>query len=249
MIRAREDARTAKAGALDSWRSRCARYLVDGVAADADLRHEIVQLEADREEFEAAIDTADTKLGQLTDDKAFDASYRERVNAFNGIDAEVNSLREEQTGYNAQIELLKKNGRALREKAGAAEGRTVAQAEQELRDADTSVGQAQRRKGITEQTVKDARKALAAAERGEDVAVAQVQALRAAGFTEIVPLVDVVSLTEEQRSVWEARLLPYRHVVVVTDAAAAQAALRAVPGSLLVEANPVGCSPHIAGLV
>ncbi|MGW5666347.1 hypothetical protein ACWEVO_00005, partial [Micromonospora sp. NPDC003776] len=35
MIRAREAARTVKADALDSWRSRCARYLVDGVATDA----------------------------------------------------------------------------------------------------------------------------------------------------------------------------------------------------------------------
>ncbi|MEU7794887.1 hypothetical protein AB0B11_15790 [Micromonospora tulbaghiae] len=240
MIRAREAARTVKADALDSWRSRCARYLVDGVATDAELRHDITQLEAKRKELQAAIDAADVKVGQLTDDKAFDESYRQRVKAYNDIDAEVNSLRKEQTGYVAQVELLTTRSRALREKAVVADGRTVAQAEHELRDANAAVDRAQRRKGITEQAVKDARKALAAAERGEDVAVAQVQALRAAGFTEAVPLVDVVSLTDEQRPVWEARLLPYRHAVVVTDATAAQAALTDVPGSLLVEADPDG---------
>lgn len=238
MIRARETARTARAEALDSWRSRCARHLVDGVAEEAELSHDISQLETGREELEAAIDTIAAQLGQLTDDKAFDESYRQRVKAFNDIDADVKSLRERQTGNVAQIELHTERSRTLREKAAAADGRTLAQAEQELRDADAEVDQAQRRKGITEQAAEDAFKALTAAERGQDVAVAQVQALRAVGITDVVPLVDVVSLAEEQRPVWEPRLLPYRHAVVVTDTAAAEAALTAVPGSLLVEADP-----------
>jgi len=237
MIKAREEARTVKADALGSWRSRCARHLVDGVAADADLRDGIATLETRLAELEAAIDTAEAKLVQLSDDKTFDESYRQRVKAFTDVEAEVNSLREQQSGHVAQIEIHTRQSRALREKATAAEGRTVAQAEQQLHDADAAVDKAQRAKGITEQALDAARRALAAAERGEDVAVAQMQALRAAGVMG-VPLVDVVALTDQQRSVWEARLLPYRHAVVVADPDAAHAALVAVPGSLLVEADP-----------
>jgi chromosome segregation protein len=246
MIQAREQARTVKADALDSWRARCARHLVDGVAADADLRHDIVGLEATGKELQAAIETAEDKLGQLTDDKTFDDSYRERVKAFHDVEADVKDLREQQTAHITQIEIHTKRSRTLREKAAAADGRTAAQAEQEYRDADAAADKAQRRKGITEQAVKDALKALAAAERGEDIAIAQVQALRAAGITGI-PLVDVISLTDEQRLVWEPRLLPYRHAVVVAESAAAHAALAAVPGSLIVEADP-DATPDTSGL-
>jgi hypothetical protein len=236
MIRAREQARTLKADALDSWRSRCARFLIDGVAADADLALDIGQLEARREELEAGIEAADGNLARLTDDQTFEVTYRQRVKAYEEIQAAVEGLRAEENRNVVQIEVRAERIRGLRETAAAADGRTLAEAEKELRDAAAAIQAAQRKKGVTEQSVGQAREALAAAERGQDVAVAQVQALRGQGITGI-PLVDAVTLTERQRPVWEARLLPYRHAVIVADAAEAMAVLATVPGSLVIEAD------------
>ncbi|SIR90567.1 hypothetical protein [Micromonospora avicenniae] len=239
MIHAREEARTLKADAYDSWRSRCARYLIDGIAADDDLAHDIGQLETRREELEASIEIADGNLERLTDDKTFEVSYRQRVKAYEEAQAAAKDLQDRENRNVAQIDLLSSRLRALRETAAAADGRTLPEAEQELREAVTVIQTAQRKKGVTEQAVQQAREALAAAERGEDVAVAQVQKLRSHGIR-AVPLVDAITLIEQQRPLWEARLLPYRHAVVVTDAAEAMKVLTAVPGSLLVEADRDG---------
>ncbi|WP_245718829.1 hypothetical protein [Micromonospora rhizosphaerae] len=239
MIHAREKARTLKADAYDSWRSRCARFLIDGVAADDDLAHDIGQLETRREELEASIEIADVNLERLTDDKTFEVSYRQRVKAHEEAQAAVNDLKDQEKGNVARIEVHTGRIRTLRKSAEAADGRTQPEAEHELREAEAAIQAAQRNKGVTQKAVQQAREALNAAERGEDVAVAQVQALRDRGITGI-PLVDAISLTEQQRPVWEARLLPYRHAVVVTDAAEAMKVLTTVPGSLLVEADRDG---------
>jgi hypothetical protein len=90
-----------------------------------------------------------------------------------------------------QIELLAGRVRGLRTAAEAADGRELPQAEEQLRAAAAAIQASHRRKGVTEQAAELAGAALAAAESGEDVAVAQVQALRAYGITG-VPLVDVV---------------------------------------------------------
>ncbi|GGM28237.1 hypothetical protein GCM10011608_11330 [Micromonospora sonchi] len=239
LIHAREQARTLRAEADDHWRSRCARHLVDGVVLADELAHDISNLDATKTEFDAAIDTADGDLARLRDDKALEANFRTRKKTYDDTKAAVDALGKQQTANIAQIELHTATARGLRQTAAAADGRSVEQAEQELSAAENAVEAAQRAAGVTEQRLRDARDELAAAERGEDVAVAQVQALRAEDIT-AVPLVDVISLTEPQRAVWEARLLPYRHAVVVADAAAAAVALDGLPGSLLIEADPAG---------
>lgn len=234
MIGARERARTLKADALDAWRSRCARDLVDGVALDADLAHDLDLLDARREELEAEIETADDNLARLTDDKTFEASYARRVKEHDDLQAAVAELQKGSERNVAQIELLAGRVRGLRETADAADGRTLPEAEEESRAAAVAIQGAHRRKGVTEQAVAQAEAALAAAESGEDVAVEQVQALRARGI-DGVPLVDVVSFPAGEREAWEARLLPYRHAVVVPDATTAMEALTSVPGSLVID--------------
>ncbi|MEU8661777.1 hypothetical protein, partial [Actinoplanes philippinensis] len=237
LIRARERARTLRAAATDDWRSRCARHLVDGVATVQELANDIAHLDADKALLDAAIDTADDDLERLRDDKVLEANFRDRKRTYDETRAAVEALQTQQTANVTKIELHTATVRGLRETAAAADGRTVEQAERELTGADAAVDAAQRAAGVTEHRLRDARADLAAAERGEDVAVAQVQALRAHGIT-AVPLVDVISLTEAERPEWEARLLPYRHAAVVPDAVAAASALSALPGSLIIEADP-----------
>ncbi|ROP28856.1 hypothetical protein [Couchioplanes caeruleus] len=238
-IRSREQARTLLAEARDGWTSRCARHLVDGVAQDADLAADLDRLATRREELEQQIETAAGDLARLTDDTTFEASYRKRVAEHEDAMAAAEDLRTQQSHNVGQLEQLTARIRTLRATAAAADGRTLAEADAEMRDATDAIRDAERHKGVTQQAVIDAREALAAAERGEDVADTQVRALRAAGITG-VPLVDAITLTDEQRAVWEARLLPYRHAVVVADVGTAVKALADVPGSLLVEADPRG---------
>lgn len=237
MIRAREEARLLQTGALTAWRGRCARHLVDGIATDSDLADDLARLADRGAELDAAVETAAETLERLTDDSAFDAAYRGRVAAFEAAEAEVKALRDRENRNVAQIELLTIAARDLRKTAVAADGRTLDEAAAELAAANAAVQAAHRRKGVTEQAQAQARAALAAAERGEDVAVAQVRALRAAGIAG-VPLVDAVTLSEAERAEWEPRLLPYRHAVVVTDVPGALAALSEVPGTLVIEADP-----------
>ncbi|MFI5495873.1 hypothetical protein [Actinoplanes sp. NPDC051859] len=236
-VRARQEARTLLAAARESWTSRCARSLVDGVAHDEELAAGLADLDLRRRELDDQLATADDDLARLSDDKTFEASYRTRVREHEQALAAAEELRTSHSHNVGQLEQLTARSRTLRETAAAADGRTLADSEAELRAARDAIRDAERHKGVTQQALLDARAALAAAERGEDVAVPQLQALRAAGLTGI-PLIDAVTLDDAERPSWEARLLPYRQAVVVSDIAAAAAALVGIPGSLLVEADP-----------
>jgi hypothetical protein len=105
MIGARERARTMKSEAVETWRSRCARNLVDGVAADHDLAHHRSLLEDRREELAAETETADDNLARLTDDKSFEAGYAQRVKDHDDLVAAVGDLQRGAERNVAQIEL------------------------------------------------------------------------------------------------------------------------------------------------
>ena len=240
-IEARERARTLLTEARDTWRSRCARYLIDGTDAADSIATRLDDKQRRRHELDQAIEEANDAVARLSDDRTFDAFYRARVKAYDDIKNAADELHSEHSRTVGKVETLSGQVRTLREQAAGADGRTLAEADEELRAADDDIRAAERAKGITEHAREAALEALAAAERGEDVAVEQVRGLRAEGITAL-PLVDVVSLTEDQRRVWEARLLPYRHAVVVAhhDTVPAVAVLTAMPGSLLVEADHTG---------
>ncbi|WP_433300977.1 hypothetical protein ACQP2F_04770 [Actinoplanes sp. CA-030573] len=240
-IEDRERARSLLSEARDTWRHRCARRLVDGTDEAESIAATLDNNERHRRELDEAIDQADQAVTRLSDDKAFEASYRARVKAYDDVKNTADDLHNEHSRNVGKADTLSGQLRTLREQADGADGRTVAEAEDELRVAEEGVGAAQRAKGITDHARKAALEALEAAERGEDVAVEQVRALRTEGIT-AVPLVDAVSLTDDQRATWEPRLLPYRHAVVVEHHAAGRAValLTAMPGSLLVEADRTG---------
>jgi chromosome segregation protein len=244
-IASRERARTLLAEARDSWRSRCARYLVDGFHESERIAVDIEAKEGRREGLDAQIETAGGEVDRLSDDKAFEESCRTRIKAYEDLNAAQTALEVEQNQNVGSIETLSGQLRRLQSDAAAADGRTVEQAQEEIAEAEKKIQAAERVKGRTEHALREAKAALSAAEKGEDVAVAQVRLLRANDIT-AAPLVDTISLTEQQRPAWEARLLPYRHAVAVAHHQAQDAVelLAALPGSLLVEADPTDHAPE-----
>lgn len=244
-IATREQARTSLAEAHDSWRSRCARYLVDGVHEATRIAADLEAKEHLREELEGRIETAAGEVERLSDDRAFDESCRARITAYEAVKATEKALQDEQSQHVGAIEIHTGQLRRLQGDAAAADGRTVEQAAEEIAEAEEKIRAAERIKGRTEHSLRVAKAALSAAELGEDVAVAQVRLLRSNGIT-AAPLVDAISLTEQQRPLWEARLLPYRHAVAVAHDQTRHAVglLATLPGSLLVEADPADHVPE-----
>lgn len=237
-IRTREEARELLVEAQACWRSRCARYLIDGVAEADSIATDLQANEQQRVRLAAEIEEVGAEERRLTDDQQFQRSYRERVKRYNDLRTQLEDLQKAHSRNVGQIELLMTRHRELNEKAQSADGYTVAQALDARQAAQKSLGLAQQAKGVTRAAVDAAQTALASAERGEDIAAEQVRALRAEGI-EAAPLVDVIMLTDEQRQIWEARLLPYRHAVVVPhDVSTATGILAGIPGSLLVHADP-----------
>jgi tetratricopeptide (TPR) repeat protein len=147
----------------------------------------------------------------------------------------VDTLKKAHSQTVGQIEALTRQKRALEDRAQAADGLGAEEATRERRAAEAGLAAAQRAKGVADAQLRTAAAALAAAERGDDVAAEQIRALRAAGI-DATALVDAVTLDEDERAIWEARLLPYRNAVVVrhADGAAAAEVLAKMPGSLVV---------------
>lgn len=248
-IRSREHARGLLAEARAAWRARSARHLVDGVAEAESIALDLAGNETLRDELESAVDAAQRELGRLSDDKSFKAGIDTRIAGYTKLRQEIEELQRSHDQTVGQLETLTAQQHTLRAQAQAADGLTVDEAQTVRRSAETELERAQRAKGLTASVYADARRALAAAERGQDVADRQIQALRAVDI-DAAPLVDVVVLADGQRPVWEPRLLPYRTAVVVRadDTANAAAALAPIPGSLLVRADRAGHPPATAGL-
>lgn len=252
-IHTRQRARDLLVEAKDCWRNRCARHLVDGITEDEGIATDLKTNEQTRNDLSAHIDKVKAELGTLTDGKAFDRHFRDRVNRYQQIAKQVDDLKMTHGQNVREIETLGRNKRNLEAKAMAADGLTLNDATLQRSTAENGVDTAQQAKGITDAALRAARKALAAAERGDDVASKQIHALRAESI-DAAPLVDVVALTEGQRPVWEARLLPYRQAVVVrhADAPKATKVLATIPGSLIVYADrtedPLVSRPDLPGV-
>ncbi|MBL7256518.1 hypothetical protein JKJ07_19665 [Actinoplanes sp. LDG1-01] len=216
----RQRARLLLAEAEDSWRGRCARYLIDGVHEADRLATAAAAQEARLDELDMQVAAAGEEVERLSDDQAFEASGRARITAYEELKVVEKALHDEHSQNVGAVETLGDQLRRLREEAGAADGRTVAQAETEVALAEERIRTAQRIKGRTEHAI---------AKKREN---AQVRLLREHGIA-AVPLVDALALTEDEREVWAARLVPYRHAVVAPPEALPL--LAALPGSLLVE--------------
>jgi chromosome segregation protein len=154
-----------------------------------------------------------------------------------------------------RIDDLNKRLIELRARAQAADGRTLDQANDEEVDAHSEWKQALGDQAIAEDAVKAAVRRRAEAEAGDGIAAEQMRRLRDAGIP-AVALLDVVVLSESERTVWENRLVPYRTALVIEPerAGSAAAVLHDLPGSMIVlagtaagPATGAGAAPGSAG--
>src|SRR5690606_25372773 len=121
----------------------------------------------------------------------------------------------------------------------------AAAARAELAEAEARRDEAQQELGMAKGAVARAERSLAEAEAGESSAPAQIRALAAAGI-DAVGLLDAVERKVDVGARWEAARWPYREagVVAAGDLAAAAAALKGMPGSMIVPAGGDAARPE-----
>ncbi|MFG2005391.1 chromosome partitioning protein ParA [Spirillospora sp. NPDC048911] len=233
----RDRARDEVASAQRCWRTRQARLLVDAAAADAAHAAEQDRLHAENEEITAAIAAAAKEVEQLTGG-ALDAQLSEAGTALADLKGRTEKIGADKAVARNRMEELRRQVSALEDRQREADGRDAETAQRELAEAEARRDEAQQEFGMAKGAVARAERELAEAEAGESSAPAQIRALAAAGIT-AVGLLDAVELAEDVRERWEAALWPYREAVVVgaSDLDAATAALRDLPGSMIVPAD------------
>jgi chromosome segregation protein len=243
-ITQREAARDHLGLAQGTWATRCARHYLDGLEAREAISADRARLEADSAEQQAAIDALDTEISTLKDDKAFDQRHAQLESAFRTLSAVDRELEKNQARNAALAEQHSGQHRTLADSARGADGRTIAQAHQELEAAKDAEEQAviDHAEAVKDNTA--AINALTAAETGQDLFAQETAALGKAGVAANA-LLDLIQLDPAQRDRWEPRLAPYLGAIVIAHGQTelALAALADHPGTLLIEADP----PNTAG--
>ncbi|GAA2588419.1 chromosome partitioning protein ParA [Actinomadura fulvescens] len=233
----RDRARAEVAAAQRHWRTRQARLLVDAAEADAACAAEQDRLRAENEEIAAAIGAAAKEVEQLTGG-ALDARLAEAAAALADLKGRAEQIGADKAVARNRMDDLRRQISAMEERQREADGRDAETAQRELAAAEARRDEAQQEFGMAKGAVARAERELAEAEAGESSAPAQIRALAAAGIA-AVGLLDAVELAEDVRDRWETALWPYREAVVVgaADLPAATAALRGLPGSMIVPAD------------
>jgi len=244
-IRHRVRAREQLGAALAAWHSRCARYLVDGVLRDEQIRETLGTLAEEMAAVEDSADGLEADLRILKDDAEFAERFSRRKQHHTSL---LNRDRDLERAHDRTvhgIDNLLKRLSELRNRAQSADGRSLDQAQAEATLAHTGWKQALGEQAIAGAARDTAARRLSESESGDDVAAEQMRRLREAGIP-AAPLLDVVVLGDDERAVWEGRLVPYRTALIVEpeQAGAATAALRDLPGSMIVLAGPVTPSGH-----
>ncbi len=237
-IAQRAEARAAieRAGAL--WQGRCARMAVDGEHELAGIGAEISRLAADWDARAAEVGRLREQLRDLRNDESFQAYCTAAERRWKEMSERDRALEVEERTTVRDIEDKTRQRTGLLEEARAADGRDTAQAAAEEAAATARLEEALQACGARQHELNDTQAGVAGAEQGDDLAVGQLQRLRAAGLA-AAPLLDSVVLAPDQRAAWEPRLHPYREAVVVAaaDAARARELLADLPGSTLVLAD------------
>jgi chromosome segregation protein len=237
-IKHRARAREQLGAARAAWHGRCARYLVDGVERDQEIRGALRSVGEEMSVIESSCDGLDGDLRVLKDDNEFAERFNHRKQLRTSLGNRDRELEREHDRTVSRIDDLNKRLIDLRARAQAADGRTVAAAKDEEADAHSEWKQALGDQAIAEDGVKAANRRLAESESGDDVAAEQMRRLREAGIP-AVALLDVVVLSEMDRTVWENRLVPYRTALIIEPerAGSAAAVLHDLPGSMIVLAG------------
>ncbi|SFN56716.1 hypothetical protein SAMN04489713_102429 [Actinomadura madurae] len=243
----RDRARDEVAAALRHWRTRQARLLVDAAEADAAHAAEQERLHREGEELAAAAKAAEREIDQLTGG-ALDEQLQEAGAVLAELKGQAAQLGADKAVARDRLDELRRRVSALEDRRREADGRDAGKARAELAEAEALRDEAQQEYGMARGAVARAERSLAEAEAGESSAPAQIRALAAEGIA-AVGLLDAVELAEDVRERWEAALWPYREAVVVgtDDLDAAVAALKDLPGSMIVPADGDGALPEGVG--
>jgi len=243
-IARREAARAVLQQARDSWRSRCARHLLDGVARAAEIRHARADLDTTRAERRERIAELEERARTLADDAEFEARFRVTDEAWRQLREQERDVDTRGQRTSEKLDELGATLRELTEAARAADGRDPHQAGAELDTAREHLEDLLAARGAALAAQRQAAEQLAAARTGDDLAAEELRRLADAGVA-AAGLFDVLDLAPEQRPVWEPRLAVYRSAVAVpaADVDAARKALEGMPGAVLVLADAPGAGP------
>ncbi|MEO3825089.1 chromosome partitioning protein ParA [Actinomadura sp. B10D3] len=243
----RDRARDEVAAALRHWRTRQARLLVDAAEADAAHAAEQERLHRESEDLAAEAKAAEREIDQLTGG-ALEEQLQEAGAVLAELKGQAAKLGADKAVARDRLDELRRRVSALEDRRREADGRDAGTARAELAEAEARRDEAQQEYGMAKGAVARAERSLAEAEAGESSAPAQIRALAAEGIA-AVGLLDAVELAEDVRERWEAALWPYREAVVVgtDDLDAAVAALKDMPGSMIVPADGDGALPEGVG--
>ncbi|WP_328992598.1 chromosome segregation ATPase [Kribbella sp. NBC_01245] len=242
-IQQRVTARTALADARDAWSARCARHLVDGDARNAEIIHELGDLDLRVAEQEAKREAVDQELEAFGSEENLLRDVQLTRQERDQLDARDRELDLAQRSVRESLERLGQEQRKLNDTGRAADGRDLAVAAAEQEEARAALEEQIGREHAARAAVDAATAELKEAESGQTVAAPQQQILQAAGI-ECAGLTDITELKSSDRAEWEPRLAPYREALVVgfEDSALAAEALAdaGYAGWLLVLANRPG---------
>lgn len=238
-IAQRAEARAAIERAGARWQGRCARLVVDGEHELAGIGAEIGRLAAEWDTRAAEVSRLREQLRDLRNDESFQAYCTAAERRWKEMSERDRALEVEERTTVRDIEDKTCQRTGLLEEARAADGRDTERAAAEEATATARLEEALQACGARQHELNDTKAGLSGAEQGDDLAMGQLQRLRAAGLP-VLPLLDSVVLEPDQRAAWEPRLYPYREAVVVAagDAAQARDLVADLPGSTLVLADP-----------
>lgn len=243
----RNVARQILTDARATWRSRCARHVVDGLERLAEVRRNLGDVREGQAQARERLAENEARMEELGNDDGLQETFRQTERVRNEL-RERRSNADTQARMNLrQVEELGARLRELKESARAADGREVDRARDEVAAAQEALEAVIARRGAAEDAVSAAAQQAKAAQSGDDVAAQQLKLLQKEGIP-AASVVDVLDLSESQRAVWEPRLVPYRHAVTVPaeHAEAARLALAGESGSTIVLADgqPAAHLPH-----
>lgn len=232
----RAAARTRLLNSRALWTHHTAQHVLEG-------HEERLSISARTAELELAWNRRDEELQELRrrrealHDEGFDrrcADAETRWMSLRERDADLDA-RHQRLGR--EVEELQRRQGELRDQAREADGRDPATARREKQAAEERLTAATEDVGAAKRARLDAVDRLADAETGQSLAAAQLRRLD--GIT-AASLLDILTLDESEREVWEPRLVPYREAVVVPaeQAGTALDRLTRLPGSMLVVAGP-----------
>ncbi|MDF2707366.1 MAG: chromosome partitioning protein ParA [Nonomuraea muscovyensis] len=235
----RDQARIRLADALRCWRGRQARKLADAAAKDDVLAAELERHRLAGEAAAEAIALVKAEISTLRED-TLDRQVGEARRELAALQARAAKLEADRAVAENTADELRGRIPALEEARRFADGRDVAAAERELREARLRLNEALKALGVADREVADAQAALDDAEGGP--AAAQLNVLTTAGVP-ATGLLDALDVAEQARDHADVTLRgwPHEHAVIV-DArllGTAAEALAKLPGSVLVSAAGV----------